>query len=242
MCTWSNVKRKDPHEGLPGGQRHYPFLDRRARSSALSLHTFNHKDGEPGEREGGKETDRSRGRRTERQSELASGESVCPGRAMNLGLFTPPPNRAPQFPRPLTPGPLPAPALTPQLWREGFLSAARHLNASPFPHSMNPLKKQESALMSEEKLLLDNWRDSYRLVLTIGIFSLWSHCGIPAPYISPPDEMKPDHRGAAHFSRSTATEAPQAAVLAGGGGGLGDTPSASFRTINTCTPSVAFLS
>lgn len=82
--------RKDPHEGLPGGQSPYPFLDRGARSSALSLHTFNHKDREPGEQEGGKETDRSRGRRTERESELASRQSVCPGQGMNLWLFTPP--------------------------------------------------------------------------------------------------------------------------------------------------------
>lgn len=82
--------RQGPHEALPGGQSHYPFLDGGARSSALSSHTFNHKDGEPGEQEGGKETDRSRGRQTERQSELASRQSVCPGQGTNLWLSTPP--------------------------------------------------------------------------------------------------------------------------------------------------------
>ena len=207
--------RKKTHEGLPGGQNTMHSQIQQANSSFLSLHTFSQRGARGvGRREG----DRSRGRHRERASWERASASALPGRACGrtLGEVR---TLCGSHPRslhltshtPLTPGAPPVLAIISELWREEFLCATRHLNASQFPHSMNPLEKQESALTVEDGLLLDNWRDAHRSVLTTWGFSLCSHCGVKGN-TSPLDEARPWGGGGewSAFHKTTATEAPQA--------------------------------
>ena len=190
-----------------------------------------------GEWEGGKETEAEGD--TERESWERASASALPGRACGRTLGEARTLRG-SHPHslhlashtPLTPGALPILAIISELWREEFLCATRHLNASQFPHSVNPLEKQESALTVEDRLLLDNWRDAHRSVLTTWGFSLCSHCGVKGN-TSPLDEARP-WVGGGEWSAFPQNHCHWSAPS------HWDNPSGSFRTINTCTTSVVF--
>ena len=211
--------RKKTHEGLPEGQDTILSQIQQASSRSLSLYTCNHRDwglgsGKEGRRRKQRETERERERELrESQGECPSRESGSLPRSPHLGSHTL-----------LLPGALPVLAIISKLWREEFLCATQHLNASQFPHSMNPQEKQESALTVEDRLLLDNWRDAHSSALTTWGFSLHSHCGVKGN-TSPLDEARPLERGEPGV-KCIPTEPPH-----GSAPSHWDTRSGSFRTI-----------